>query len=140
MRVQWTLICALVFALLTAVFAVSNVEAVQVNLLFGDVSLPLILVILTSTLLGGLIVGLFGIIRQYKLQRRMRLLERLLREHGLPLPGEAAVAAVPDTEAAMAQAAAAVAPGPGPVAGEEQSTAAAGEAYTPRTGNSNSEE
>jgi|GEM_PF-3094417 len=135
MRVQWTLICALIFALLTAVFAVSNVEAVQVNLLFGEVSLPLILVILTSTLLGGLIVGLFGIIRQYKLQRRMRLLERQLREHGLPLPGEAAVTA-PDTETAVAQAA--VAAAPASVAASQADEG--GDDVPPIGGNGNSEE
>ncbi|WP_082053784.1 LapA family protein [Gordoniibacillus kamchatkensis] len=80
MKIQWTLISALVFALLTAVFAVINVEPVEVNFGFAKTSTPLILVILTSTLLGGLIVGLFGIIRQYRLQRRIRGLEKRLHE------------------------------------------------------------
>ncbi|MFC0216345.1 lipopolysaccharide assembly LapA domain-containing protein [Paenibacillus chartarius] len=80
MKIQWTLISALVFALLTAVFAVINVEPVRVNFGFAETSTPLILVILTSTLLGGLIVGLFGIIRQYRLQRRIRALEKKLAE------------------------------------------------------------
>lgn len=84
MKIQWTLIFALAFALLTAVFAVINVEPVRVNFLFAETNTPLILVILTSTLLGGLIVGLFGIIRQYRLQRTIRGLERRLQEaeHG----------------------------------------------------------
>lgn len=81
MKVQWTLIFALAFALLTAVFAVINVEPVRVNFLFAETNTPLILVILTSTLLGGLTVGLFGIIRQYRLQRTIRSLERRLKEH-----------------------------------------------------------
>jgi lipopolysaccharide assembly protein A len=80
MKMQWILICALLFALITAVFAVINVEPVQVNFLFAQTNTPLILVILTSTLLGGLIVGMFGIIRQYKLQRRVRGLEKQLQE------------------------------------------------------------
>jgi lipopolysaccharide assembly protein A len=75
MKMQWTLIFALVFALITAVFAVINVGPVQVNYLFGSADIPLILVILGSTLLGGLITGLFGIIRQYRLQRRIKFLE-----------------------------------------------------------------
>jgi putative membrane protein len=79
-KIQWTLISALVFALLTAVFAVINVEPVRVNFGFAETSTPLILVILTSTLLGGLIVGLFGIIRQYRLQRRIRGLEKRVNE------------------------------------------------------------
>ncbi|WP_397386546.1 LapA family protein [Paenibacillus roseipurpureus] len=80
MKMQWILISALVFALLTAVFAVVNVEPVQVNFLFVTTSTPLILVILTSTLLGGLIVGLFGMVRQYKLQRKLKQLEKQLHD------------------------------------------------------------
>jgi putative membrane protein len=78
MKAQWMLICTLLFALLTAVFAVINVERVRVNFYFAEANLPLILVILGSTLLGGLIVGLIGIIRQYKLQKRIKLLEKQL--------------------------------------------------------------
>ncbi|MFK4301216.1 putative membrane protein [Paenibacillus sp. RC254] len=74
MKTQWSLIAALVIALLTAVFAVINVKSVQVNLLFRTVNVPLILLILGCTLLGGLIVGSFGIFRQYKLQREIKRL------------------------------------------------------------------
>jgi uncharacterized integral membrane protein len=74
------LICALVFALVTAVFAVSNVEAVRVNFLFMSAELPLILVILGSTLLGGLIVFSFGVVRQYRLQRDIKHLRKQLEE------------------------------------------------------------
>jgi putative membrane protein len=80
MRVQWTLILALLFALITAIFAVVNVEAVPVNFLFSNPEIPLILVILGSTLLGGLIVGLFGIIRQYRLQKKIKELEKELKK------------------------------------------------------------
>jgi putative membrane protein len=80
MKMQWILISALVFALITAVFAVVNVEPVQVNFMFTTTSTPLILVILSSTLLGGLIVGLFGMVRQYKLQRQVKQLEKQLHE------------------------------------------------------------
>ncbi|EHS58557.1 hypothetical protein WG8_1817 [Paenibacillus sp. Aloe-11] len=74
LKTQWSLIAALVIALLTAVFAVINVNSVQVNLLFSVVNIPLILLILGCTLLGGLIVGSFGIFRQYKLQRELKRL------------------------------------------------------------------
>ncbi|NOU86845.1 DUF1049 domain-containing protein [Paenibacillus sp. LMG 31460] len=84
MKMQWILISALVFALITAVFAVINVEPVQVNFMFAQTSTPLILVILTSTLLGGLIVGLFGMVRQYKLQRKVRHLEKQLQDALFP--------------------------------------------------------
>ncbi|APB71663.1 DUF1049 domain-containing protein [Paenibacillus polymyxa] len=74
LKTQWSLIAALVIALLTAVFAVINVNSVQVNLLFSMVGIPLILLILGCTLLGGLIVGSFGIFRQYRLQREIKRL------------------------------------------------------------------
>ncbi|MGQ3478901.1 LapA family protein [Paenibacillus sp. TY11] len=78
LKTQWSLIAALVIALLTAVFAVINVNSVQVNLLFSMVSIPLILLILGCTLLGGLIVGSFGIFRQYRLQREIKRLTNQL--------------------------------------------------------------
>ncbi|MEI7026812.1 LapA family protein [Paenibacillus sp. y28] len=78
MKMQWTVLIALLFALLTAVFAVINVAPVQVNYMFGEASIPLILVILGSVLLGGLIIGCFSLVREYKLQRRIRALEKQL--------------------------------------------------------------
>lgn len=61
-----------------ACFSVINVESVSVNFLFVQSTIPLILVILGSTLLGGLIVGFFGILRQYSLQRTIRQLRKQL--------------------------------------------------------------
>jgi putative membrane protein len=78
MRIQWSLILALIFALITAVFAVINVDPVQVNLLAGSVSVPLILLILGCTLLGGIIVGSFGIYRGYRLQKEIKVLKSKL--------------------------------------------------------------
>ncbi|UQZ82848.1 hypothetical protein SK3146_02008 [Paenibacillus konkukensis] len=80
MKAQWTIIFILLFALITAIFAVINVEPVKVQFLFTEANLPLILVILGSTLLGGLIVGLIGITRQFKLSRTVKLLEKQLAE------------------------------------------------------------
>jgi len=90
MRIQWTMIAALLFALITAVFAVINVNPVEVNFLFGSAGIPLILVILGSALLGGLMVGLYGIIRQYKLQKQLHALnkemEHIISETGYVRP------------------------------------------------------
>ncbi|MBH5320002.1 DUF1049 domain-containing protein [Paenibacillus sp. GSMTC-2017] len=76
MKGQGMLISAFVFALVIAIFAVINVESVQVNFLFTKTTTPLILVILVSTLLGGLTVGLFGMIRIYKLQKTLKAFEK----------------------------------------------------------------
>jgi len=80
MKGQGMFLSAFAFALVIAIFAVINVESVQVNFLFAKTTTPLILVILVSTLLGGLTVGLFGMIRQYRLQRTVKTLERQLAE------------------------------------------------------------
>lgn len=71
MRLQWTLILALIFALITAIFAVINVNPVEVNFLFGTVNIPLILLILGCTLIGAIIVGSYGLYLQYRTQRKL---------------------------------------------------------------------
>ncbi|MFD2114855.1 lipopolysaccharide assembly LapA domain-containing protein [Paenibacillus yanchengensis] len=76
MKGQSILIAAFAFALIIAIFAVINVEPVQVNFLFAKTSTPLILVILASTFLGGLTVGAFGLVRQYRLQKQLKQLEQ----------------------------------------------------------------
>jgi len=98
LKIQWTLIFALAFALLIAVFAVINVSPVQVNYVFGTADIPLILVILGSALLGGFIVGMFGIIIQFKLQRKVRQLEAQLKQP--PAEENAAIAAAPAPDSA----------------------------------------
>ncbi|PWW26448.1 putative integral membrane protein [Cytobacillus oceanisediminis] len=76
MKFQWALLFGFLFALIVAVFAVINVDDVTVNYLFGESQWPLILVILSSVLMGGLIVGSVGIVRMYSLQRQVKLLKR----------------------------------------------------------------
>ncbi|MEK3882326.1 lipopolysaccharide assembly protein LapA domain-containing protein [Paenibacillus sp. PL2-23] len=80
MKGQGMLISAFAFALVIAVFAVINVDQVQVNFLFAKTSTPLILVILASTFLGGLTVGLFGMLRIFRLQRTVKSLEKRVAE------------------------------------------------------------
>jgi len=83
MKSQWTLILGLLFALIIAIFAVINVEAVEVNYLVGSTSTPLILVIMISTLFGGLAVGLLGMFRVFVLQRKVKQLEKQLNENDM---------------------------------------------------------
>lgn len=78
MKSQWMLLLAFVFALVIAIFAVINVEPVKVNFFFGQTSTPLILVILFSTLFGGLTVGALGLVRVYVLQRKVKQYEKQL--------------------------------------------------------------
>ncbi|MCZ8536139.1 lipopolysaccharide assembly protein LapA domain-containing protein [Paenisporosarcina quisquiliarum] len=76
MKFQWSLLFALIFAVIVAIFAVVNVDEVPVNYVFGTATLPLILVILGSALLGALVSGSVAIFRSFVLQRRVRQLEK----------------------------------------------------------------
>jgi uncharacterized integral membrane protein len=78
LKIQGLIISALLFAVVTAIFAVINVDPVKVNFLFATTETPLILAILIAALLGGLTVGLFGFIRQFRQQRHIRQLEKQL--------------------------------------------------------------
>ncbi|TGB04201.1 LapA family protein [Halobacillus salinus] len=86
MKGQTYIILALLFALVIAVFAVINVDPVQVNFLFGSGEAPLILVILISVLLGGLVTASVGAVRYFKLKRENRSLSRKLQEKGQAEP------------------------------------------------------
>ncbi|WP_312474987.1 lipopolysaccharide assembly protein LapA domain-containing protein [Neobacillus sp.] len=80
MRIQWNLILALIFTFIVAIFAVLNVSSVKINYLFGNSEIPIILIIIGSALLGGLVVGMFGTLRQFKLQMKVKKLEKDLNE------------------------------------------------------------
>ncbi|MFD1018874.1 LapA family protein [Thalassobacillus hwangdonensis] len=75
MKGQSYFIFALIFALVIAIFAVINVDPVEVNYLFGTGEAPLILVILFSVLMGGLVTGAFGAVRVFRLQREVKALK-----------------------------------------------------------------
>ncbi|WP_186576511.1 LapA family protein [Aquibacillus kalidii] len=76
MKGQSYIILALVFAVIVAIFAVINVDPVEVNYLFGTGNAPLILVILFSVLMGGVITAAVGVLRLFKLQRQVRNLQQ----------------------------------------------------------------
>jgi lipopolysaccharide assembly protein A len=83
MKIQWSLIMGIVFALIVSIFAVINVDAVTVDFLFTKTSLPLIIIIIGSVLMGGLIIGSVGLYRIYKLQKEVKVLKtenELLKE------------------------------------------------------------
>ncbi|KAA0549281.1 DUF1049 domain-containing protein [Bacillus sp. BGMRC 2118] len=76
MKGQWTLILALLFALIVAIFAVINVNPVEVDYLFGVANWPLILVILGSSVMGAIAAGSIGIFRLLQQQRRIKQLQK----------------------------------------------------------------
>ena len=80
MKMQWTLLIGLAFAIIIAVFATVNVGRVPVDYIFGEAYWPLVLVILGSALLGALISVCFAAFRLLAVQRKARLLNKRVNE------------------------------------------------------------
>src|SRR5699024_3140092 len=90
MRGQTYVILSIILVIIIAVFAVTNVESVEVSYLFWKGSSPLILVILFSALMGGIITLAAGAKKMYGLQREHKQLQHenqemrtLLEKNGL---------------------------------------------------------
>lgn len=74
MKGQSYVILAIVFVIIIAVFAVTNVDAVEVNYLFWSAESPLILIVLFSVLIGGVITASIGSLKIFRLQRENKAL------------------------------------------------------------------
>ncbi|WP_053367490.1 LapA family protein [Bacillus sp. FJAT-27245] len=72
MKTQWSLLLAIIFAVIVAVFAVMNVDPVEVDYFFGIARWPLILVVLGSVLAGVVIMGAVGARRIMALKKELR--------------------------------------------------------------------
>lgn len=90
MRGQTYVILVIIILIIVSVFAVTNVDTVQVTYLFWTGESPLILVILFSVLMGGLITTAAGYFKMHQLQRenktlktRQQDMEKLLKKHKL---------------------------------------------------------
>lgn len=91
---QFTVILALIFALVIGLLSVANIAPVSVNYILGSVELPLITVIIGATLTGGLIVGLLSFFRQTQMQWKIYTLQKNITrlENELKIASEKAVA------------------------------------------------
>lgn len=78
MKGQTYVILSIVVVILIAVFAVTNVDAVNVNYLFWSAESPLILVILFSVLMGGILTATAGSVRMFHLRKENKELMREL--------------------------------------------------------------
>ncbi|WP_047984021.1 LapA family protein [Ornithinibacillus californiensis] len=76
MKGQSYVIIAIIFMILVAIFAVTNVSPVEVTYFFWRMESPLILVILFSVLMGGIITAAVGMVRMFKMQREIKVLYR----------------------------------------------------------------
>lgn len=73
---QWKIIVSLMFSLIIVLLAVANKSLVTINYIFGSVQIPLIIVIVSSALAGGLIIGMLGLVNQAKLQWKINSLKK----------------------------------------------------------------
>ncbi|MBD8037275.1 DUF1049 domain-containing protein [Solibacillus sp. A46] len=78
MKIQWTLVIGLIFAIIIAIFATVNVDSVPVNYIFGEANWPLILVILGSVLVGFIISFCFSAFRMLGSKRQSKLVKKEL--------------------------------------------------------------
>lgn len=76
MKNQTYVILAFLFTIVIAVFAVLNVNPVEVNYLFWKGESPLVFVILFSVLLGGILTTAFGTGKYIVLKRENKQLQR----------------------------------------------------------------
>ncbi|EJE98191.1 lipopolysaccharide assembly protein LapA domain-containing protein [Liquorilactobacillus mali] len=72
MKNQWRMILALVIALVVIVFALLNTQEVELNFLFGKFSLPLVLILVVSLLLGALVAVLVSTMTIVGLKRELK--------------------------------------------------------------------
>jgi len=84
MKFQWNLVLALLFALIVAIFSLSNTTPVTVNYLIGTTETPLVIVILLSALLGGILIGLISTFFYMKLKWKLYRMEKEKQQR----PGE----------------------------------------------------
>ncbi len=80
MKNQWSVIVALLFSLLVALFAILNTEIVTINLLFRTVEISAVLIILGSAAAGALIVVFFSLVRNVQITLEMRKLKKEIKK------------------------------------------------------------
>lgn len=81
MKGQTYVILSIIFIIIISVFAVLNIDVVEVNYLFWSGSSPLIFVILFSVLLGGILTTVVGSKKYITLLRENRRLKAQLTNH-----------------------------------------------------------
>lgn len=69
-------IFSLLFAILVAIFALKNANKVLIDFIFGKVSISQALVILISAILGAVIVAIIGSVRNFKLKKKVKELNK----------------------------------------------------------------
>lgn len=86
MKGQKSVIFAIIIIIIISIFAIMNMGKVEVSYIFWEGDSPLILVILSSVLMGVLVTAAAGSSRYRKLKRKHQALRK---QFGLPKEEEA---------------------------------------------------
>lgn len=79
MKGQTYVILSIIFIIIISVFAVLNIDVVEVNYVFWSGSSPLIFVILFSVLLGGILTTVVGSKKYITLRRENKILKEQIQ-------------------------------------------------------------
>lgn len=80
MKNQTYVILSIIFVIIISIFAVLNIDQVEVNYLFWSGSSPLVFVILFSVLLGGVLTTAVGSKKYLTLKRENKRLREMIRQ------------------------------------------------------------
>ncbi|AIS52104.1 hypothetical protein TKV_c09250 [Thermoanaerobacter kivui] len=80
MKGQYYNILALIFAILVAIFAISNAGPVDISFLYWHYSISQALVILLSAAIGAIIVGIIGVFGQIRYSVTIKGLNNRIKE------------------------------------------------------------
>lgn len=81
MRQKLHYITVLLLILLIAGLSLANMERVKVSYLFGHFQLPLIILILSSVLLGAIIASLISLGRHWTIKAELKQARKELEQH-----------------------------------------------------------
>ncbi|MDO9536228.1 MAG: LapA family protein [Bacillota bacterium] len=77
---QLSIILALLFSLVIAVFAIANNQPVVINYLYGSTEISAVVVILVSAFLGALAIFLLSIVRHIKVSLQFRSMRNEIKD------------------------------------------------------------
>lgn len=76
MKKQSTMVISIILLIIFVIFALLNTATVEVNLLFSQVRIPLVLLILVCLLIGALIIYLFSFSNHLKVNKELKELQK----------------------------------------------------------------
>lgn len=80
MKKKLSLVGIIVLLLLVAVFSISNMQSVSVNFFVTDVKLPLVVLIISSILIGVVIAMLFSMSTSFKHKKQIKNLNNQVED------------------------------------------------------------